>query len=124
MDESSDSLIDTTGFEGPNIADQHASLTSVTPGLPVISNVLIQNMNMWNQETASNTSFNTLRPGCPSSRSHCESDGILHDEHQPSGTADLKLELTLRKAHTKSRRGCFSCKNRRVKVHQTYQITR
>jgi hypothetical protein len=124
MDESSDLLIDTIGLQGPNIADQHAPLISMTLGLPVNSNVFIQNMNVWNQETASSAYFNTLRPGCPSARNHCESAGTLHDEHQPSGSGDAKLEPPLRKVHTKSRRGCYSCKYRRVKVHQTYQITR
>jgi hypothetical protein len=32
------------------------------------------------------------------------------------GSDDAKLEPLLRKVHTKSRRGCYNCKKRRIKV--------
>ncbi|KIM93617.1 hypothetical protein OIDMADRAFT_173188 [Oidiodendron maius Zn] len=46
---------------------------------------------------------------------HHISAGTSYDECQPLGSDNAKLEPLLRKGHTKSRRGCHSCKRRRVK---------
>lgn len=122
MDESSGWLMDTLDIEVPNIPDQRASLPLMT--LAVNSKVLIQNMNVGNQETASSISFNTLRPNYFGHKNHCEAAGASYGEHQPSRSGDAKPGPQLRKEHTKSRSGCYTCKKRRIKVHLTRQITR
>ena len=99
-----------------DIPEKHVSLVSMTPALAVNSNVFIQNVDVWNQETEPSASSNTLRSSYPSPRNHHESTGTSHDEHQPLGSDDAKLEPLLRKGHTKSRRGCYHCKKRRIKV--------
>lgn len=119
MDESSGSLMDTLDLHVPIIPDQHASLASMTPVLAVNPKALIQNVNVWNQETVSSTSSNTLRPSFLSPRDHYESTGTSHDEHQPLGSDDARPEPLSRKGHAKSRMGCYSCKKRRIKVHLT-----
>jgi hypothetical protein len=118
MDESSDSLMDALDLRLPNIPDQYASLASMTPLLAVNPKAFIQNVNMWNQETVSSTS-NALRSSFLSPRNHYESTGTSHDEHQPLGSDDARPEPLRRKSHAKSRRGCYTCKKRRIKVHLT-----
>lgn len=117
MDESSDWLMDTLDLRVPNISDKHVSLASMPPALAVSSKVFIQNVDVWNQETEPSASCNTLRSSHLSPRNHYESTRTLHDEHHPLGSDDAKLEPLLRKGHTKSRRGCYNCKKRRIKVH-------
>ena len=124
MDESLGSLMDTLDLHIPDIPDQHASLASMTPVLAVNPKAFIQNLNVWNQETVSSASSNTLTSSFLSPRNHYESTGTSHDEHQPSRSSDTKSEPLLRKSHTKSRSGCSTCKKRRIKVLEAYQITR
>jgi hypothetical protein len=108
--------MDTLDLHVPNIPDQHASLASMTPVLAVNPKTVIQNVNVWNQSAVSGTS-NTLRPRLLIPRNHYESNNTAHDEHQPLGSDDARPEPLQRKGHTKSRRGCYSCKKRRIKVH-------
>lgn len=119
MDESSGCLVDTLELCAPNIPEEHVSLASMTPALAVNSNVFIQNVHIWNNETELSASSNTLRSSYLSPMNHHISAGTSHDEHQPLGSDDAKLQPLPRKGHTKSRRGCYSCKKRRVKVHLT-----
>jgi hypothetical protein len=119
MDESLGSLMDTLDLHIPDIPDQHASLASMTPVLAVNPKAFIQNLNVWNQETVSSASSNTLTSSFLSPRNHYESTGTSHDEHQPLGSNDARPEPLQRKGHTKSRRGCYNCKKRRIKVHLT-----
>ena len=119
MDKSLGLLIDTQDLHVLNIADQHASLASMTPVLAVSPKAFIQNVNVWNHETVSSSASNTLRPSFLSPGNHYESAGTSHDEHQPLRSDDARSEPLLRKGHTKSRRGCYNCKKRRIKVHLT-----
>ena len=116
MDESSGYLVNTLELCVPNIPEEHVSLASMTPALAVNSNVFIENVHIWNHETELSASSNTSRPSYPSPMNHHISAGTLHDEYQPAGSNDARLEPLPRKGHTKSRRGCYSCKRRRVKV--------
>lgn len=124
MEESPGWLIDSLDLKLPTIADQHSPLALMTLALPVNSNIFIQNMNVGNQETASSASSNTLTLSHLSLRKQYKSASISHDEHQPSWSGDAKSEPLLRKNHTKSRSGCSTCKKRRIKVLEAYQITR
>jgi hypothetical protein len=110
--------MDTLDLHVPNIPDQHASLASTTPVLAVNPKAFMQNVNARNQETVSSTA-NTLRPRLLIPRVHYKSTNTAHDEHQPLGSDDATPEPLQRKGHTKSRRGCYSCKKRRIKVHLT-----
>jgi hypothetical protein len=118
MDESSDSLMGRLDLHIPNIHDQHASLASMTPVLAVNPKAFIQNVNVWSQDTVSSTS-NTLRPSFLNPSNRYESTGTSRDEHQPLGSDDARPESLQRRGHNKSRRGCYSCKKRRIKVHLT-----
>jgi hypothetical protein len=82
MDESS-WLKDTLDLRVLNIPKKHVSFASIAPALAVNSNLFIQNVDVWNQETELSTSSNTLRSIYLSPRNHHESMGTSHDEHQP-----------------------------------------
>ena len=118
MNESPSWLIDTQDLTIPNIAGQDSPLASIA--LPVNSNIFTQNMDVGNQETASSASSNTLTLSYLSLRNQYEPASISHDEHQPSWSGDAKSKPFLRKSHAKSRRGCFTCKKRRIKVLEAY----
>jgi hypothetical protein len=123
MDESASWMLNTLELCLPNTPEKHVSLASTTPALTVNSNIFIQSVYAWNEETELSASSNTLNSSYLSHMNH-ESTGTSHDEHQPSGSDNAKLEPPRRKGHTKSRRGCYNCKKRRVKVHLTHQFTR
>jgi len=109
MDDSSYSLMDKLDLQVPipNIPDQDASLTSMTPVLAA------------DPEAAPSTSSNTLRPDFLSSTTNYKPMDTLYDEHQPLGSVETRAEPLPRKGHTKSRKGCYNCKNRHIKVHLT-----
>lgn len=119
MDESSGSLMDTPDLHVPHIPDQHASLASTTSVLAVNPKAFIQNVNVRNQKTVSTSTSNALRSRLLIPRNHYESTNAAHDELQLLGSDDARPEPLQRKGHTKSRRGCYSCKKRRIKVHLT-----
>lgn len=109
-------LLDTLEPYVPNVREDPVSLASMTPELAVNSNVFIQNVHIWNHDTELGTSSDTLSASPLSPINHHVSTGTSHTNHQPLGSDDAKQEPLPRKGHTKSRRGCYSCKTRRVKV--------
>jgi hypothetical protein len=124
MDGSWGPSVDTLDLQAPNISDQHTPLPSTAEAQAVNSNIFIRNMNPRDQERAFSTTSDTLRPSHLSHMNHYESAAAPQDEGQPLGSGNATSGPQLRKNHTKSRRGCYNCKKRRIKVHQTRQITR
>jgi len=92
---------------------------SMTSSLTLSSKGFIQNVYVWEQEIKLGFSSNTLNSSYLGPSNLPQSANISHDEHQLSGSDRAKVEPGRRKGHTKSRRGCYNCKSRRVKVQLT-----
>jgi hypothetical protein len=117
MDGSSGSSVGTLDLDLPEYSNQDAFLPSISPVSAVNPAALMRNVTCWSQEIEPRASkvpmSSFLNP-----RNQCESTGTSNGHH-PIKINDVRPEPTPRKGHNKSRRGCHSCKARRVKVYQT-----
>ena len=100
----------------PHIPDQNTSLASMISAQEVNPIAVTHIINPWKKKTESGAS-NSLMPYFPGHRKYYKYTGTLHNEHQQLGCDDAKPEPALRKAHIKSRKGCYTCKKRRIKVY-------
>lgn len=117
MDGFSGSSVGTLDLYLPEYPDQDAFLPSISPVSAVNPAALMRNVTFWSQEIEPRAS-KALTSSFLNPCNQCESTGTSNGHHLIK-INDVRPEPTPRKGHNKSRRGCYSCKARRVKVYQT-----
>jgi hypothetical protein len=121
MDQSIGWMMNTLELCHSNLPEEHVPLVSTIPTLSMKSDIFIQSVytRIGNQEIELSASVNSLRPTRLSHMDKPKLTSESHDERQPSASGITKLGPLRRKCHAKSRRGCYNCKKRHVKVHLT-----